>query len=270
MTEVTDPLSLPPNFLTSGDRLAGITRIALYLFCTISVLVLLTFIRPHTSDGLIHQIGKNCALVGFSILVMQIVLAARFRWLERPFGLDMVIRFHKSAAGIAVVLLLLHPALVAWGSHHWQLLNSFDIHWPVWLGRLALLGLLINVVTSLWRSQFHLKFESWRSLHNVLGTGILSVGLVHSYRIGGDLSSAPMRAFWILVFLSGVIVYIFHKAVRPVRLRRHPFSVTHIRQETPKIWTVHLQSIEKKEVTPYAPGQFQFVTFHSAPDLPTR
>ena len=265
---IARPPSLPPKFIPFPDPLPGIVRIALYLLCTISALVLLTIVRPHTDDGLIHQIGKNCALVGFMILVMQTILASRFKWIERPFGMDMVIRFHKAAAVVAITLLLLHPPLVALGSYHWQLLNGLDIRWPVWLGRIAMLALLINVGTSLWRSRLNIKFESWRSLHNLLGIVILSVGFVHSYRIGGDLSALPMRAFWILAFASTAAVYIFHRSLRPVLLRRHQFSVTRIRQETPRVWAVQLEPMGDREVAPYIPGQFRYVTLHRAQGLP--
>jgi predicted ferric reductase len=268
MTQISDPSAFPPNFITADNRLAGIWRIVLYLLFITFVLALLTVVRPHTDDGLLHQIGKNCALIGFMILSMQIVLAARFRWIERPFGMDIVIRFHKAAAIVAIVLLFLHPVLIAWGSRHWQLLGSFETRWPIWLGRLGLLGVLVNSTVSFWRRRMKIKFERWRFLHNVFGIGILSLGLLHSYRIGGDLRPAAMRAFWLFAFVLVAAIYLFHKLVRPAMLRRNPYAVTQILKEAPRVWKVQLQPIGGRGTPPYAPGQFQFVTFHRAAGLP--
>jgi predicted ferric reductase len=243
-------------------------RVMLYLLCIVYALVLLTLARPHTEDGLIHQVGKNCALVGFALVALQAVLAARFKWIERPFGMDMVIRFHKAAAILALVFLSLHPMLVAWGNHHGWLLYQLDIRWPVWLGRLALLALAVNIVTSLARRKLRIKFERWRALHNVLGIGIACFGFVHSYRIGGDLTSPTMRVFWAAGFASVATVYFFHKIVRPAWLRHNQYEVTGVLQEAPKVWTVRLRPMSGMGITPYAPGQFQFTTFHRNPDLP--
>ena len=202
MNQIADATVHSPSFIAARNRLSGILRVMLYLLCIVCALVLLTLARPHTEDGLIHQVGKNCALVGFAIVALQAVLAARFKWIERPFGMDMVIRFHKAAAILALVFLSLHPMLVAWGNHHGWLLYQLDIRWPVWLGRLALLALAVNIVTSLARRKLRIKFERWRALHNVLGIGIACFGFVHSYRIGGDLTSPTMSASGIPVCWS--------------------------------------------------------------------
>jgi predicted ferric reductase len=247
---------------------SGSLLIVLYLLCSVFALILLTFVHPHTDDGLIHQIGKNCALVAFIILTLQVVLAARIKWIERPFGLDMIFRFHKAAAILAFSLLILHFTLVAWGSRHWRLLTAVEIDWPIWLGRLALLALGVNIAASLWRSRLHINFESWRSVHNSLAVIVLALGFVHSYRIGGDLSPSVMRVYWITALSAGAVVYFFHKGVRPARLRRNQWTVAAVRREGPKVWTVYLDPPAGKSVHGYAPGQFHYITFRRGRGLP--
>ncbi len=247
---------------------SGFLRVALYLLLTVFALIMLTLVRPHTGDGLIHQLGKNCALVAFIILSLQVILAARIKWIERPFGLDIIFRFHKAAGVLALGLLLLHFSLVAWGSKHWQLLTALDIRWPVWLGRLALLALVANVVTSLWRRRLHIEFQFWRSLHNFLGVVIISFGFVHGFRMGGDLTAPAMRVYWVAAIASAGMIYLFHKAIWPVRLKRNPYTVTAVRQEAPKIWTIHLEPPAGRNVYSYAPGQFHYITFRRGRGLP--
>jgi predicted ferric reductase len=240
----------------------------LYLFVAVFALTLLTAVQPHTDDGLLHQIGKNCALVAFVLLAMQALLAARFYWVEHPFGMDMVLRYHRAAALVALGLLLLHPTFIAWGSRDWGLFTGGHVPVRVWLGRVTLLLLVINVVISLWRRRMQLEFQRWRFLHNGFAVAILSLAFLHSSLMGADLSNPTLWVFWVIAFVSFWVLYLYHKTVRPNLLKRSRFTVTDVRRETPDVWTVHLEPPEGGKVAPYLPGQFHYVTFFRAPGLP--
>lgn len=240
----------------------------LYFFIAVSALTLLTAVQPHTDDGLLHQIGKNCALVAFVLLAMQALLAARFCWVERPFGMDMVLRYHRAAALIALGLLLLHPTFIAWGSRDWGLITGAHVEVRIWLGRVTLLLLVINVVISLWRRRMSIEFQRWRFLHNGFAVAILSLAFLHSSLMGGDLSNPTLWVFWVIAFGLFWVLYLYHKAVRPALLRRSLFTVTEVRREAENVWTVHLEPPEGQEVRPYLPGQFHYITFFRAGDLP--
>lgn len=49
-------------------------------------------------EGLVYQAGRCCALSAFMVLCLQIVLTGRFPVVERPFGLDVLVRFHRRMA----------------------------------------------------------------------------------------------------------------------------------------------------------------------------
>jgi predicted ferric reductase len=255
------PVAVPP-------RGSGPLRVALYLLVAVFALLLLVWVRPHTDDGLIHQLGKNCALVAFVVLCLQAVLAARAKWIERPFGLDMVFRFHKAAGVVALALLAAHVTLVALGSHDWRLLTAFEVRWPVWVGRLALLALAANVVASLWRVKLRLEFQAWRRWHNLLAVAIIAFGFVHSVVLGGDLQSRALRAYWVAALGTAAAIHHWHKVLRPRSLRRRPYTVTAVRGEGPRIWTVELAPPAGESAFPYAPGQFHYVTFRRGRGLP--
>jgi len=254
--------------MANESERSGVLRIFLYLFITVFSLILLTLVRPHTGDGFIHQLGKNCALVAFIIIALQVVLGARIKWIERPFGLDMIFRFHKAAGMIALCLIILHVTLISWGTGHWYLLNSLHVKWPIWLGRIALLALLTTVVTSLWRRKLNIEFESWRKLHNVLFVAILLLGFVHGFKIGGDLTAPALRVYWVVALAVAVTVYLLHRLVRPGRLKRNAYTVTAVQQDAPRVWTIHLAPPAGQSVFPYAPGQFQYITFRRGRGLP--
>lgn len=116
---------------------AGLVRIGLYLLVLATPLVVATAFGP-SAEGYAAELGMGFALLGFTILAMQFVLSARLKWVERPFGLDMLFRFHKAMAVFATVLLLLHPLLLAIGEGEATLLVGYAVPWPIWMGRATL------------------------------------------------------------------------------------------------------------------------------------
>ncbi len=87
----------------------GLLWVILYVVALMIPTVLLMWFFPGSDDGVVMEIGKNFALFAFTILVLQVVLAARFKWLDRVYGLDMILRFHRYMAVFALVLLSLPP-----------------------------------------------------------------------------------------------------------------------------------------------------------------
>lgn len=102
----------------------ALVRIALYIVIVITPLVLAAIFRPDRIDILPCELGRSFALLGFAILAMQFVLSARLKWIERPFGLDMLFRFHKAMGVFAASLLVIHPILLILGKQRqgWDLL----------------------------------------------------------------------------------------------------------------------------------------------------
>jgi hypothetical protein len=66
------------------------------LLCVVYPLLILTpvamfaVLSPHSHRAPAVAMGVNCAVVAFAILALQFVIAARLRWLEAPFGLDVL------------------------------------------------------------------------------------------------------------------------------------------------------------------------------------
>ena len=89
----------------------GLLWVILYVLALMIPTVLLMLFFPGSDDGIVMEIGKNFGLFAFTILVLQVVLAARLKWLDRVYGLDMIIRFHRYMAVFALVLLVCHPIL---------------------------------------------------------------------------------------------------------------------------------------------------------------
>lgn len=240
----------------------------MYVVIVLSPLIVVALVRPPTDHGFIYTAGKNLALVGFTILAMQFVLSARLKRIERPFGMNMLFHFHKAMAILASLLLLSHPALLAIGNGDWSLVWSLQVGWPIWLGRIALLIVLVHVLLASLRGIIKLKYETWRVVHN-LGAGlILPLGFFHSWNAGGDFEILWMKLLWAALLGVAVASYLWHRVARVSLLRRHPYEVTSVREEAAGVWSIELTPPEGIRRFDYLPGQFHYLTFQRAPHLP--
>jgi predicted ferric reductase len=197
-------------------------------------------------------------------LALQFVLAARLSWIEGPFGLDVLMRFHRAMAIVAVVLLAVHPLLVAAGNG-WGLLTRFRVPWYLWLGRLGVLLLLLQVGSSLLRLSLPLAYEVWRRCHNILALALLGLGFVHGAAIGSDLRSAAGLVVWGGLLAIALGAWLYSRLLRPLLMRSgwggSLFRVVAVKAEAPRVWTIGLQPVGKRFA--YAPGQFQFIRIRS-------
>jgi len=248
---------------TSPATATALGRILIYL-AVIATPPALAAILPQSEQGgqrFVPQLANTLGLVGYTIVALQFVLAARLKWIERPFGLDMIFAFHKAMAMLVVVVLLAHPILMAWGQNRWSLLNRLHVSWPIQVGRITLLLLVIAIVLASLRKTFHLEYERWRAWHNVLVVGVLVLGFVHSMSMGG-LRAWPMRLVWGGVFGAAMVAYGYHRFFSPYRGRRRPFVVVDVLRETHDVCTLKLRPTGVCRSNGYLPGQFHFITLY--------
>lgn len=257
--------------MTNHQR-SGLTNatfcILLYVAIVLSPLIVVALVRPLTDHSFLQTIGKNLALLGFTILALQFVVSARLKWIERPFGLDVLFHFHKAMAVLASLLLVSHPLLIAFGGDDWSIIVGPQVMWHIWLGRIALLVLLVHVLLASFRFIIKLNYETWRFVHNLGAVLIVLLGFFHSWNAGGDLQLASMKLLWVAILVVAIAGYLWHRVMRHLLLRRKPYRVTNVQRETDEVWTITLAPAERVDRFHYLPGQFHFVTFYRASNLP--
>lgn len=245
----------------------GLVRIILYVLVVTLPVWLVTWLGAD-AGGIMNDVGRNLALVGFMILILQFLVAARIKWIERAFGLDILIRYHKYMALAAVCFLIIHPLLQAAGKHGWELLIGLDAAWYIWVGKAALVLVVFNVLASVFQGKIGLSFEKWRLGHDLLAPVILVFIFFHSWFAGNDLDTLTLRILWIALFLAAAFLFVYHRVARPILLRQQSYRVEDVRQETADVWTVKLAPPDGQTVGNYLPGQFHFLTFFREPTLP--
>jgi predicted ferric reductase len=228
-----------------------------YPLLILTPLLVFAALSPHSHRPLAAEMGVDGAVVAFTLLALQFVVAARFRWIEAPFGLDVLLRFHRTMAFVAVGLLCLHPQFVAWDKG-WSLLTRWQARWPLWAGRLALFLLFAQAFTTIFRRTLRLRYETWRRLHNTVAFLLLGLAYLHSLALGDDFERMAAKAFWTALLLVAWSVWFYGRFVRPRLLRRAPYRVVSVTREASRVWTVTLAPPPGRPLH-YAPGQFQFL-----------
>lgn len=213
------------------------------------------------------SLADNFAISGFMILLLQFVLASRARWMESPFGMDIILRLHRVMGTLAAVLLLLHPVLLAWGREKWALLYQPLLPWPLEVGRLALLCLVATAVMALFRVSLRLEYQRWRRWHRALALTVIVLAFVHSLVLGvgsaghpGDLWPLPLRVLWYAAVPVALIAFLHRTGSFPWARNRR-YRVQAVRPEAPGVFTVLLTPDPPGHaLRHFMPGQFHFLT----------
>ena len=235
----------------------GLFLAALYPLLVVAPLAALAILNPESDRPLLAELGVDSAVLGFTILSLQFVITARLPWVEAPFGLDLLLVFHRVMALMAAALLCAHPLLLA-SAEGWSLLTRLHVRWYIWAGRVALVLLLLHVTISLSRRALHLSYERWRRMHNLFALTIVAAGFVHSLMAGDDLRGGGGRILWALAPAVGLAMWLYNRAVRPRLLARKSFRVLSIQSEAPRAWTLTLEA-PPRQCFRFLPGQFQFL-----------
>jgi predicted ferric reductase len=235
----------------------GALLCAVYPLLAIAPLVALRALNRDVYYSTATALGVNCALVGFTLLSMQFLLTARLSWIEAPFGLDLILRFHRAMAFVIVALLCAHPVLIA-SDEGWRLLTRLHARWYIWAGRIALVFLMVQVTAALLRSAMRLSYERWKRTHNAIALAILALGLAHAVTTGEDLKNAEGLTVWVALPALAFATWLYARGIRPYLLARRTFRVRSVKLEAPRVWTVTLDTPTGRPFR-FSPGQFQFL-----------
>ncbi len=197
-----------------------------------------------------------CGFAGYAMLAFQTLLAARFRFLDRPFGLDHVMQFHKLIALAAFVLLTAHFALLAYADEVPEVLSFWTVR-QLGLGKLTLAAALLISSFSAMFYAFGVDYNVWRFTHKL---AIVVIILAFAY---ASFIAAPFKSLALDVYLGGVFIlaiglFTYRNLFVPLFLKRR-YSVSEVAQETHDTYTLTLTPCDKKPLE-REPGQFVFLT----------
>lgn len=245
--------------------LLGVAWLSLYLFVVLAPVALM--LVPPVPSGRNFWVEVSVALgfVGLTQIGIQFVLIARFKPLTYPFGIDVVLKYHRQIALVALLFVLIHPVLLLL-QHPARvaLLNPLGGTYASKFGLAAVLLLLVLAATSIWRQRLKLRYEAWRALHTGLGVFALAFSQVHVSLAGLYINTLWKQALWLTssVVLLSLIVYL--RLVKPWLQKRRPWRVTGVRPEGGGTVNIDIEAVGHEGIR-FHPGQFAWIKVGDTP-----
>jgi predicted ferric reductase len=198
-------------------------------------------------------LGSGLLAANLLLMVREPAVAAWFG------GLDRMYRWHHGLGTLGYAALLAHPVVLAAAAlpgdpaAAWKVLSPAGQSWHGLLGWIALLALMAGLAATF---AVRLRYSLWRSLHAMLGVGVL-LGAAHMLAIGG-LSTTSM------LVLVPAVVALGWRAMRADRGGgARPYEVSAVNRPAPQIAEVTLRPLAAPITV--TPGQFVMAAFFEGP-----
>jgi predicted ferric reductase len=129
-------------------------------------------------DKLLLRSGQVVGMAAGFLLLLQIILSARLKFLNRVFGLNYLFKFHRITGIIIACLIFIHPILIFIPED--RITIPFQLrYWPEFVGLFLVLMVITTVVLSHWRSWFKLPFHRWWPIHRIAAILIIAAFWIH-------------------------------------------------------------------------------------------
>ena len=182
----------------------GAFWLGLYAFIVLLPLVVgAVFISSADAADFGIALADALGYLGLALMAFELALVTRTKGAAGAFGEDALLQFHRQIGIAAFLLVLAHPLLLIL-SHAYPvaiLWPGGGMAWPVWMGTVAFIVVLLVVGLSLLRKRLHTPYELWQATHGVLAMALVATAYPHrggralrgDARHAGRLGRVPRR-----------------------------------------------------------------------------
>jgi 3-phenylpropionate/trans-cinnamate dioxygenase ferredoxin reductase subunit len=246
-------------------HIKGIFWISLYLFITLAPLFIVLIGMEDDGRGFWTEFSVALGFVGLTMLALQFILTARFSTIEAPYGIDMIIEFHKQISLVACIFIIIHPAILMFtDSRNLQLLNPLTAPFRALMGLTSLFSLLIIVVISIFRKELNIGYEIWKTLHGILAIVAVITAFLHIIGVSHYLSNIWKQAFWGAILIAAIATLLYIRIIKPWYLKNRAYIINDIKEERGDTWTIEFKPNGHKGID-FKPGQFAWLTLGNSP-----
>jgi predicted ferric reductase len=245
--------------------IAAFFWVGLYLL-VIQVPILLMLVPPVPS-GRHFWLEFSVALgfVGLTQIAVQFVLIARFKQVTAPYGIDIILRYHRQIAMVAVAAILAHPIIIVIDNPaRLSLLNPFGGNWASRTAWVSVIALLAIVITSVYRERLKLDYERWRFFHLILGVVAIVFAQLHVSMAGLYVNTTWKQAIWITTAAAMVGLVVYLRVLKPTWQRGYRWRVAEVRPELGDTHSLVLEPVRHAGLR-FDPGQFAWIKLAGSP-----
>jgi predicted ferric reductase len=226
-------------------------------------------IRP--GRGFVIDFSIALGFVALSVLGLQFALAARFSRSSAPFGIDVVLSYHRQISFLAVLAAFGHPVLLFLADERYRALLDLG-HLPprAQMAWTSVAALLVLMVTSIWRRALRLRYQVWHVLHSILGVVIVLAAAAHAFLVDNYFAEPLVRGVWILYTAAFLWLAVWVRLIKPLRLGLRPWRVVELWPEPGGSLTLGLEpAFRHARDFSFKAGQFAWILPSRNPFTPT-
>jgi predicted ferric reductase len=245
--------------------ISGFFWIGLYLLIVLTPIFLMLVPPVPSGRGFWLELSVAIGFVGLTQIAVQFILIARFKRVTAPYGIDIILRYHRQIALLAVGLILLHPLIIVLDNpSRASLLNPLGGNLASRTAWVSLLSLVAIVVSSVFRERLKLNYERWRLTHLGLGVTAIVFAQLHVSMAGLYTNTFWKQAIWIgtAALMVGLVLYL--RVFTPLRQRAYTWRVAEVREERGDTHTLALEPVGHPGIR-FEPGQFAWIKIASSP-----
>ena len=212
-------------------------------------------------DRQLLRSGQVVGMVAGLLMLLQIIMGARLKCLDRIFGLNNLFKFHRITGIFIACLIFIHPILVLIPEDRFTIPLQLR-YWPEFVGLFLVLMVITAVVLSHWRSWFNLPFHRWWPIHRIAAILIIAAFWFHVLFVSSTFEQKLPKIFAYCAIGLSALLFLWIRT-RPLINRRKTLIVSAVEEAGED--AVRLKIVSKtKNIPAYTPGQFCFITFLSS------
>ncbi|WMJ73719.1 ferric reductase-like transmembrane domain-containing protein [Cytophagaceae bacterium ABcell3] len=246
-------------------HLRGAFYMLLYIVICITPLFIAMAYTDLPARGFWMELSVALGFVGLTMLSLQFLLTARYRRITGPYGIDVILEFHRYISLVAIGFIIVHPLILfIKNSENLRLLLFWEAPLRAQMAVLATVSLILLAVLSLYRKQLNIKYETWKISHGILAVIALIGALGHVLGVGYYLALPWKQFFWGGMFMATLSLLFYIRIGKPLQLIKRVYIVDEVIPEKGKCWTLVFRP-DGHSGMKFRPGQFVWLTLGNSP-----
>jgi predicted ferric reductase len=239
-------------------------RLLLWLLAALPIVIAVLHLR--SADGasagaVLNTLGRLTGIGGLAFLLVSAILSCRVPGFDRPFGgLTKLWQTHHKLGGVAFLLVLAHPVLLALGAAEASMLAAARTlvpqqwNWGAVWGWIALLVMTVFLAPS-FAFFGDPEYQRWRNVHRLAAAAVVTA-LAHTWLVARTISEPLNTLLWLLLAVAAVAA-VAYRLVFSRRVGRLSHTVAAVARPANNIVELALEP-QGPSLT-YLPGQFVYL-----------
>lgn len=239
--------------------------IVLYILLILAPIFILFLGNPPPGREAWRDFSVALGYSGLTIWMLQFVLTARIKRIDRPYGSDIIYYFHKWISIVSYSMVVIHVLiLILFSPRILMLFNPLIAPWRIRAAMTSLFAVTLLILFSLFRKQWKIEYTRWRIWHGVLAVMGVSLAFAHVYLASYYLNTPLKRELWIIYSIFWIGFLFYARVLKPWKLLRTSYVIDAVIPQRGGANTLQLKP-KRGDAFKFEAGQFAWITANASP-----